>query len=97
MQRVHLNDLSGYLMENSEDWTILSLPAIAEQDETVAIGDGKFHLRRAGEALHPELESLESLRAPATPDRFRCLRGAIPAMPSPAGRGHDSARVAPLL
>jgi predicted phage terminase large subunit-like protein len=60
MQRVHLNDLSGYLME-SGDWEILSLPAIAEQDETVAIDDGIFHRRRAGEALHPELESVESL------------------------------------
>jgi predicted phage terminase large subunit-like protein len=61
MQRVHLNDLSGYLTE-SEGWTVLSLPAIAEQDETIAIGDNGFHLRRAGEALHPELESLESLK-----------------------------------
>jgi predicted phage terminase large subunit-like protein len=60
MQRVHLNDLSGYLIE-SGGWTVLSLPAIAEQDETIAIGDNESHLRRAGEALHPELESLESL------------------------------------
>jgi predicted phage terminase large subunit-like protein len=61
MQRIHLNDLSGYLME-SGGWTVLSLPAIAEQDETIAIGDNEFHVRRAGEALHPELESLESLK-----------------------------------
>ena len=38
------------------------MPAIAEQDETIAIGDNEFHVRRAGEALHPELESLESLK-----------------------------------
>jgi predicted phage terminase large subunit-like protein len=61
MQRVHLNDLSGYLTE-SEGWTVLSLPAIAEQDETIAIGDNEFHVRRAGEALHPELESVASLK-----------------------------------
>jgi predicted phage terminase large subunit-like protein len=61
MQRVHLNDLSGYLME-SGGWEVLSLPAIAEQDETVAIGENEFHQRHAGEALHPELESLESLK-----------------------------------
>jgi hypothetical protein len=60
-QRVHLNDLSGYLIE-SGGWAVLSLPAIAEQDETVAIGDREFHERRAGEALHPGLESIESLR-----------------------------------
>ena len=61
MQRVHLNDLSGYLME-TDGWTVLSLPAIAEQDETITIGDDDFHVRRAGEALHPEIELLESLR-----------------------------------
>jgi hypothetical protein len=54
MQRVHLNDLSGYLMETGE-WTVLSLPAIAEQDETIAIGDNEFHVHRAGEALHRNL------------------------------------------
>ena len=61
MQRVHLNDLSGYLIE-SGDWTVLSLPAIAEQDEVIAIGEDQFHRRRAGEALHPEFESLASLQ-----------------------------------
>jgi hypothetical protein len=60
MQRVHLNDLSGYLME-SGGWEVLSLPAIAEQDEIIAIGDGVFHSRAAGEALHQALEPLESL------------------------------------
>jgi predicted phage terminase large subunit-like protein len=60
-QRVHLNDLSGYLME-SGGWEVLSLAAIAEQDEIVVIGENGFHRRRAGEALHPELESLESLK-----------------------------------
>jgi predicted phage terminase large subunit-like protein len=61
MQRVHQYDLSGYLME-SKGWEVLSLPAIAEQDENIAIGDNEFHVRQAGEALHPELESLASLQ-----------------------------------
>jgi predicted phage terminase large subunit-like protein len=61
MQRVHLNDLTGHLTENSDDWTVLSLPAIAETDEEIAIGDGQFHSRRAGEALHPALEPLAAL------------------------------------
>jgi predicted phage terminase large subunit-like protein len=59
-QRVHLNDLSGYLMECG-GWEVLSLPAIAEQDETIMIGERQFHSRAAGEALHPALEPLESL------------------------------------
>ncbi|MBZ0148035.1 MAG: phage terminase large subunit [Pseudorhodoplanes sp.] len=63
MQRVHLNDLTGYLLENSDTWTVLSLPAIAESDERVPTGGGRFHERRAGEALHPERESLQALEA----------------------------------
>jgi predicted phage terminase large subunit-like protein len=57
MQRVHLDDLSGYLME-SGGWTLLSLPAIAEQDETVAIGDNE------------SLESLKELQRRIGPDVF---------------------------
>jgi predicted phage terminase large subunit-like protein len=60
-QRVHMDDLSGYLISCSDDWTVLSLPAIAEVDEQIPIGDGKFYHRRAGEALHPAFESLETL------------------------------------
>jgi predicted phage terminase large subunit-like protein len=65
MQRVHLHDLTGHLVENSNGWTVLNLAALAEEDEQIAIGNGKFHLRRAGEALHPGYESratLETLR-----------------------------------
>lgn len=58
MQRVHLHDLTGYLLENAGEWELLSLPAIAETDERVPIGDGEFHVRAAGEALHPEREPL---------------------------------------
>ena len=73
MQRVHLNDLTGYLAEISDNWTILSLPAIAESDERIAIGDGEFHFRKAGEALHPAYEplsTLEQLRTTLGPDIF---------------------------
>ena len=50
MQRVHADDLSGHLLSCSTDWELLSLPAIAEGDESVAIGDGEFFHRKAGEA-----------------------------------------------
>jgi predicted phage terminase large subunit-like protein len=60
MQRVHLHDLTGYLLE-SGGWTHLSLAAIAEEDEQIAIGNDDFYYRLAGEALHPEHESLETL------------------------------------
>lgn len=63
MQRIHLNDLTGYLTEKSNDWTVLSLSAIAEQDELVPIGSDQYHSRREGEALHPAYESLATLKA----------------------------------
>lgn len=87
MQRVHLNDLTGHLLENSSDWTLLSLPAIAEADEQIAIGDGKFHLRRAGEALHPEHESittLEKLRREVGSDIFAAQYQQCPVPPGGA-------------
>ena len=62
MQRVHADDLSGHLLSCSTDWELLSLPAIAEADESVAIGDGEFFHRKAGEALHAAHEPLATLR-----------------------------------
>ncbi|GAA0029560.1 phage terminase large subunit [Bradyrhizobium ottawaense] len=62
MQRVHLDDLSGFLASSSDDWEVLSLPAIAETDAAVPIGPDQFHLRKAGDALHPSHESIETLR-----------------------------------
>src|SRR6266478_234908 len=62
MQRVHMDDLSGFLSSSSDAWEVLSLPAIADVDETIPIGNGQFHHRQAGEALHPALESIDTLR-----------------------------------
>ena len=87
MQRVHLNDLTGYLLEKSGGWTILSLPAIAEANEEVAIGEGKIHKRTAGEALHPEREPLsvlENLRRELGPDVFAAQYQQCPVPPGGA-------------
>jgi hypothetical protein len=62
MQRVHMDDLSGFLSSSSDDWEVLSLPAIAEADESIQIGIEEFYQRSAGEALHPAHESLATLR-----------------------------------
>jgi len=62
MQRVHMNDLCGYLTETSGDWTVLSLPAIAEIEEWIRIGDNESHHRLIGDVLHPEHEPLEVLQ-----------------------------------
>lgn len=51
MQRVHLNDLTGFLTGQSDSWTVLNLAAIAETDERIPTGPGRYFERAAGEAL----------------------------------------------
>jgi hypothetical protein len=63
VQRLHVDDLTGFLLSQSDDWEVLSLPAIAECDETVPIWGGRFHHRKTGEVLSPEREPLESLNS----------------------------------
>jgi predicted phage terminase large subunit-like protein len=61
MQRVHMDDLTGFLLSQSDEWKVLSLPAIAEFEDTIPIGDGSVHRRALGEALSPEREPLHVL------------------------------------
>jgi predicted phage terminase large subunit-like protein len=63
MQRVHMDDLTGFLTETSDEWELLSLPAIALFDECVPVWNGQVHQRKAGEALSPEREPIEVLKA----------------------------------
>ena len=60
MQRLHVDDLVAHLLEK-EEWDHLNIPALAECDEVYEIGPGRKYRRRAGEALHPEREPLETL------------------------------------
>lgn len=63
MQRLHQDDLVGHVLEQ-ENWEVLSFPAIASEDETFSIDTlfGPYvYARRAGEALHPERETLTTL------------------------------------
>jgi len=55
MQRLHVDDLVGYLLEQG-GWSELNLPAIAEAEQIVSLGLGRYHRRRPGEVLHPERE-----------------------------------------
>jgi hypothetical protein len=41
MQRVHDNDLVGYLLEQG-GFEVLNLPAIAQRTETFDLGEGRF-------------------------------------------------------
>ena len=63
MQRVHMDDLTGFFLGQSDEWEVLSLPAIAEFEEIIPLGNGRTHRRRFGEALSPEREPLDVLEA----------------------------------
>jgi len=63
MQRVHMDDLTGFLLSQSNEWELLSLPAIAEFKETILLGNGRRHCRQLGEVLSPEREPLHVLAA----------------------------------
>ena len=55
MQRVHVNDLTGYL-EAGGGFVKLSLSAIATDDEEIPVSEHEAYLRREGEPLHAERE-----------------------------------------
>ena len=64
MQRLHEDDLVGHVVVQGE-WTLLSFPAIAVEDEehlvTDIFGNVRTVIRKEGEALHPEREPLPTL------------------------------------
>jgi predicted phage terminase large subunit-like protein len=65
MQRLHQDDLVGHVLEQ-EPWDVLSLPAIAQEEETYSFDDicGRRIIRRkAGTALHPARESVVRYQA----------------------------------
>jgi predicted phage terminase large subunit-like protein len=73
MQRLHADDLIGKLLRTSDDWTVLSFPAIAEHDERIQIGENSYHFRKIGQLLHPlrePIEVLDSLRVQLGSDIF---------------------------
>lgn len=63
MQRVHMDDLTGFLLDQSDDWEVLSLPAIAEHEQVIPIGPQRAHRRLPGEALSPRREPIQVLEA----------------------------------
>ena len=72
-QRLHGDDLAGTLLQSSNEWRLLSLPAIAEEDEEVQISDTELHIRHPGDVLHAEREPrevLDSYRAQVGSDIF---------------------------
>ena len=60
MQRLHVEDLAGHVLAKG-GWTHLNLPAVAEDDMRIAVGDRRFHLVRSGDVLHPGRDSIADL------------------------------------
>ncbi len=61
MQRIHVDDLVGYLLENDAGFEVLNLPAVAQSTSTYDLGGGRTHVREKGDLLHPAHEPAEVL------------------------------------
>ena len=84
MQRLHANDFVGSLLEIGEDWILVNLPAIAECDQRLRIGDAQWYVRKKGDPLHPAREPLSVLhriRKEMGPDPFAAQYQQDPAPP----------------
>lgn len=70
-QRLHEDDLPAYMFEKG--YSHLNLPAIAEKEERLATGPGRWHNRLVGDLLNPAREdhpTLEQLRRDLGPVVF---------------------------
>jgi predicted phage terminase large subunit-like protein len=57
----HIDDLTGFVLENAAEWTVLKLAAIAQSDEAIPLLGGKLHHRKIGDVLSPTREPLHIL------------------------------------
>lgn len=66
MQRTHLNDLTGHLLETDSSFQLIKMPALALEDETWSIatpfGAPCIVKRQIGKALHSARESVDDLK-----------------------------------
>jgi predicted phage terminase large subunit-like protein len=61
MQRVHIDDLTGFVLSQSDEWEVLSLPAIAQNEQDIPTWAGAAHRRLPGDVLYPEREPIDIL------------------------------------
>jgi hypothetical protein len=61
MQRLAVRDLCGHLLSGTEQWRHVALSAIAKQNESWALANGRVHRRPAHEVLCDGLENREAL------------------------------------
>jgi predicted phage terminase large subunit-like protein len=59
MQRLHVDDLSGLLIE--QGWPSLAIPAVATEPVEYPISDSEIYRRPVGELLQPDRDSAEAV------------------------------------
>ena len=57
MQRLHREDLTGFLLKKNQDWFHLNLPIIAEEEQEIVIENFTKH-RKIGDILQEEREGI---------------------------------------
>jgi predicted phage terminase large subunit-like protein len=85
MQRIHMDDMTGFLTGQSDEWEILNLSAIAECDKTIPCWNGKPYFRKSGDVLSPEREPLYVLEALKTQIGSEAFSAQYQQMPVPPG------------
>lgn len=63
MQRLHQNDLTGFLLESNNGFELLRLPAVAEGAESWTLKNGCTIYRQPGDLLHPSREGADEISA----------------------------------
>ena len=84
MQRVHIDDLTGSVLSQSDEWDVLSLPAVAECQMTIPLWDERRHTRVFGDVLSVDrepLKVLEELKLQLGSDAFYAQYQQEPAPP----------------
>jgi predicted phage terminase large subunit-like protein len=84
---LHIDDLTGFVLGQSDNWTVLSLPAIAELHEDIMLPFERVHRRRPGDLLAPEREPervLDELRKALGGDVFSAQYQQAPVPPGGA-------------
>jgi len=90
MQRLHEEDFAAHALSLGGDWTVINLPAIAEEDEAFAYETfmgPKIFRRKAGEALHPARISLADLAVIRKSSGEAIFATQYQQRPAPAGGG----------
>jgi len=84
-QRLHSDDLAGHFLEQSPDgWTVLNLPAIAEENLIIPLSSERVYKMKKGELLQPIRETeptLNGLRQDLGSDAFEAQYQQNPAPP----------------